>query len=491
MPPKKGKKITLNEFLEDKSLGSWADEMDHLPTAPAGPREDDDGGRQNDRYGRRDDFLSSRPDRGPPRDDIPLPTQPPYTAYIGNLPFDITDADMLDFFGPKTKSVKIIKDREERPRGFGYVEFVDLEGLKEGLAKTGASFNGRTIRTSVAEPPKEHGRDAEDSGKFDNPWRRDGPLPDRGDGRDSSRRRYDSTTERAPPPPSMAEDASQWRSARSTRPSEPEVPKRRGPGFGVGSSGAADAEETWSIGNKFKPSAPSEDGGGSRFGSMRGRGDMGPPKDVSVGESDWRRPKPASRGSGSPTSSIPSTPQMGRRKLELLPRSGSDSVSHTPLASPKGDSMLSASSTSSASKPSPFGAARPVDVSSREREVAEKVEREREAAKERGTGHSMSRTNSHTGGERTAFGMTRSSPSATAASQSSTSPRLAAKATPPASNVRPAFSFANAAAKKDAGSSKSEVQEPAATEDKTATRTDEEQLEQVQSVQEKLGEVMI
>lgn len=35
------------------------------------------------------------------------------------------------------KSVKIIKDRDEKPKGFGYVEFAELEGLKQGLTKSG------------------------------------------------------------------------------------------------------------------------------------------------------------------------------------------------------------------------------------------------------------------------------------------------------------------------------------------------------------------
>lgn len=36
----------------------------------------------------------------------------------------------------QTKSVKIIKDRDEKPKGFGYVEFNDLDGLKDALAKS-------------------------------------------------------------------------------------------------------------------------------------------------------------------------------------------------------------------------------------------------------------------------------------------------------------------------------------------------------------------
>jgi hypothetical protein len=40
------------------------------------------------------------------------------------------------------KSVKIIKDRDDKPKGFGYVEFTDIEGLKHGLAKSGNASIG-------------------------------------------------------------------------------------------------------------------------------------------------------------------------------------------------------------------------------------------------------------------------------------------------------------------------------------------------------------
>lgn len=35
---------------------------------------------------------------GPPRDDVPLPTQPPYTAFVGNLAFDLTEGELEEFF---------------------------------------------------------------------------------------------------------------------------------------------------------------------------------------------------------------------------------------------------------------------------------------------------------------------------------------------------------------------------------------------------------
>ena len=55
-------------------------------------------------------------------------------------------------FTPQIKSSKIIRDRDDKPKGFGYVEFTTLDGLKKALEKDGAQFQGRNIRLSVADP---------------------------------------------------------------------------------------------------------------------------------------------------------------------------------------------------------------------------------------------------------------------------------------------------------------------------------------------------
>nr|ADX07286.1 putative citrate synthase [Flammulina velutipes] len=447
-PPKKGKKVSLNEFLGDGGLGSWADEMDNLPSAPA-VRTDDEMGRPGDRRGGRDDFLSSRPDRmamGPPREDLPLPTQPPYTAFVGNLAFDLTESELEDFFSSsKAKSAKIIKDREEKPKGFGYVEFEDLEGLKDALARSGSNFSGRTIRVSVAEPPKERsGFGGIDEGKFDNPWRRDGPLPDL-PSRDSSRRpsRFEERL------PSVSESPNDWRSAMSNRAPPPAADdgfrRKKDPSFE--SNGAADSADNWTMGSRFKAAQPPAEDSGNRFGS-RGRSDMGPPRDRDrepvVEESDWRSKKGPVKNT-SPTSSTPPTPQM-RRKLELLPRSGSASGTSSPLGSPKIGPTPNA--TAPTTRSNPFGSAKPVDVTSREQEVAEKLEKEKDR-------FSMSRTSSRTGTQRQPISRTNSPP---ASSPTPSSPRPSAARPAPVANVRPTLSFANAAAKKGESADDADVQ---------------------------------
>jgi RNA recognition motif-containing protein len=90
------------------------------------------------------------------RDNLPqeLPTKPPYTAHLGNLSYDATAETVTEFFEDcNIVNVRIIEDREQnRPKGFAYAEFGDLEGLKTALTRDGQSFQGRTIRVKVADP---------------------------------------------------------------------------------------------------------------------------------------------------------------------------------------------------------------------------------------------------------------------------------------------------------------------------------------------------
>jgi translation initiation factor 4B len=150
--------------------------------------------------------------------------------------------------------------------------------------------------------------------KFSGEWRRQGPLPDLGS-RDSSGRRYDGpAADRQSAPNSVSDTSRDWRSNRPSRPApapESEAPRRKNSAFvGAEGAGAADKEETWTIGGKFKPSE--DDGPGRKFGSHKGRGDMGPPSSVppeSPVDNDWRSGPRAGLSSHSSTS----------RKFIILP----------------------------------------------------------------------------------------------------------------------------------------------------------------------------
>ena len=90
----------------------------------------------------------------PPRDALPLPTRPPFTVHLGNLSFDATEGDVHEFFAAcEVDNVRIVEDKlDSKPKGFGYVEFKTLEGIKKALELSGRQFQGRNIRISVAEP---------------------------------------------------------------------------------------------------------------------------------------------------------------------------------------------------------------------------------------------------------------------------------------------------------------------------------------------------
>lgn len=55
-------------------------------------------------------------------------------------------------------NVRVVEDKlTKAPKGFGYVEFETVEGLQKALDLSGSSLQGRSIRTSVAEPRKYEG----------------------------------------------------------------------------------------------------------------------------------------------------------------------------------------------------------------------------------------------------------------------------------------------------------------------------------------------
>lgn len=83
-----------------------------------------------------------------------LPDKPPFTAHLGNLSYDATTETVSEFFQDcDVTNVRIIEDRElQRPKGFGYVEFSNVDGLKKALTLDGQSFQGRMIKIKIADP---------------------------------------------------------------------------------------------------------------------------------------------------------------------------------------------------------------------------------------------------------------------------------------------------------------------------------------------------
>ena len=48
----------------------------------------------------------------PPRAEVPFPTAPPYTAFVGNLSFEVGEADLESFFtGLSVRSSRLQSER--------------------------------------------------------------------------------------------------------------------------------------------------------------------------------------------------------------------------------------------------------------------------------------------------------------------------------------------------------------------------------------------
>lgn len=162
---KKGQKVNLNDFLASSSGGtndgkqvvtlrstSWADTMDEmddedngfpataqqiaLPTAPRAARQEID--------------ISQIPDK------------PPYTAYVGNLSYDVDEDALANYFVKlQVNDVRLVRD-QGRMKGYGYVEFGDKQSLVDALGLNGETFLMRKIKVDLA--TQNNGRDGDGFG---------------------------------------------------------------------------------------------------------------------------------------------------------------------------------------------------------------------------------------------------------------------------------------------------------------------------------------
>ncbi|VVD02154.1 eukaryotic translation initiation factor 4H isoform X2 [Leptidea sinapis] len=106
-----------------------------------------------------------------------LPTEPPYKAYVGNLPSGVIQGDINRIFPDlNIKNVRLVMDREtDKFKGFCYVEFELLEDLIKAIERNGVvNVDGNFIKIDVAEEKRN-----DRGGGFDR-GRRDGGRDGRG-----------------------------------------------------------------------------------------------------------------------------------------------------------------------------------------------------------------------------------------------------------------------------------------------------------------------
>ncbi|XP_051931932.1 eukaryotic translation initiation factor 4Ba isoform X1 [Hippocampus zosterae] len=380
---KKGKTLTLTDFLADESGGScpapsypvkttsWADETDDLDGDVSTSWHTDEDSFRAPPIDRSILPTAPRSAREPNIDRSRLPRSPPYTAFLGNLPYDVTEESIKDFFrGLAISAVRLPREpsNHERLKGFGYAEFDDVESLLRALSLNEENLGNRRIRVDIADQSNDKERDGGMMGGRDRGGRMGDMGPDKTD--------------------------SDWR-ARPSGDTDDDAPPRRDDAFGERSRDRYESD-------RFRDGARRDyDGGRDRY---RDRYDDRDRRDYDRGGYDsrgggggrrafgssFRRDYDDSRGSNdrygdrdrfgdrdrySEDRREDRAPQQ-RPKLNLKPRS----VPKEEEGSGAGGSASSpaAPQMSSSRASSIFGAAKPVDTAAKEREVEERLKKQEE-----------------------------------------------------------------------------------------------------------------
>ncbi|KAG1942557.1 eukaryotic translation initiation factor 4Bb isoform X2 [Pimephales promelas] len=375
---KKGKTLTLTDFLANDSgsappsypsakTTSWADETDDL-----------DGDVSTSWHTTEDTYRAPPIDRSilptapraarePNVDRSRLPRGPPYTAFLGNLPYDVSEESIKDFFrGLAISAVRLPREpnNPERLKGFGYAEFDDVDSILRALSLNEENLGNRRIRVDIADQSNDKERDGgsmsgrdrdRDRGrgmdggpdKTDSDWRArpsgeqdEGPRRDEGFG-DRSRDRYESDRFRDAP--------------------------RRDDRFDSGRDRFSGRDRYDDRGSRdYDRGGYDSRGGGGRRGFSSGfrrdfddrrDGDRYGDREEHFDRRDDGREERAS---------------TQRPKLNLKPRSIPKEEEQSGTLPPQ------INTTSSSRASSIFGAAKPVDTAAKEREVEERLKKEQD-----------------------------------------------------------------------------------------------------------------
>ncbi|XP_028261038.1 eukaryotic translation initiation factor 4Ba isoform X2 [Parambassis ranga] len=386
---KKGKTLTLTDFLAEDGGGSsvapsyptkstsWADETDDL-----------DGDVSTSWHTEEDTYRAPPIDRSilptaprsarePNIDRARLPRSPPYTAFLGNLPYDVTEDSIKDFFrGLAISAVRLPREpsNPERLKGFGYAEFDDVESLLRALSLSEENLGNRRIRVDIADQSNDKERDSglmggRDRGgrmadmgpdKTDSDWRAR-PSADTDDG---PARRDDAFGERSRDRYEPRRDNDRYEGGRDRyreryddrdrKDRYDDRDRRDYDRGGFDSRGGGGGRRAF--GSGFRRDYDDSRGSNDRYGDRDRYGE----REDRYERRDERREERA--------------PQQ-RPKLNLKPRSVPKEEEGP--GSGGGTSPAAASSSSSRAS-SIFGGAKPVDTAAKEREVEERLKKEEE-----------------------------------------------------------------------------------------------------------------
>lgn len=77
------------------------------------------------------------------------------TLYVGNLPWAVTEEDLVKAFSQyaEVTSARVVSDRETgKSRGFGFVEVKEEQAAAVIEALNGAEWGGRMLTVNEAQP---------------------------------------------------------------------------------------------------------------------------------------------------------------------------------------------------------------------------------------------------------------------------------------------------------------------------------------------------
>lgn len=321
---KKGQTLNLNEFLGGEGGGSYrppgASATTTVEVGSTWAEEMDDEGFESERP-KQQIILPTAPRAalGPNIDDERIPRRPPYTAYIANLPYDVDEGQVEEVFVRarlKIKEVRLMKDEGGRLRGYGYADFEDRDSLVDVLTMSDLAVNNRKIRIDLA---SQAGKERGGGG---------GGFSDRGGGRDGGReggRREDD------PNAGRSDADTEWRRGPPPAPRENDRERDR--------YGGRDSYDRDRGSRGFGNYEPPRDRGGYDRGDRDGGRYGGFGRDRDGGDREREAPRE-------------------RPKLALAPRS-------KPV---EGGDKESGSQSSAI-----FGGAKPVDTLSKDKEIEEKL----------------------------------------------------------------------------------------------------------------------
>ncbi|XP_020502550.1 eukaryotic translation initiation factor 4Ba isoform X2 [Labrus bergylta] len=385
---KKGKTLTLTDFLAEDSGGSgggnappsypakstsWADETDDLDGDVSTSWHTEEDSYRAPPIDRSILPTAPRSAREPNVDRSRLPRSPPYTAFLGNLPYDVSEESIKDFFrGLAISAVRLPREpnNPERLKGFGYAEFDDVDSLMRALTLSEENLGNRRIRVDIADQSNDKERDGGSMGGRDRGGRMGDMGPDKTD--TDWRARPSGDTEDAPP---RRDDAFGERSRdRYESDRFRDGPRRDNDRYDGGRDRYRDRYDDRDRRDYDRGGFDSRggSGGGRRaFGSgfrrdnddIRGSNDRYGEREERFERRDDRREERA---------------PLQRPKLNLKPRSVPKEEEGSGGGGGSGGTPPAPLPSSGSRASSIFGAAKPVDTAAKEREVEERLKKEEE-----------------------------------------------------------------------------------------------------------------